>query len=174
MNEYKVSVGFFKWNNACFSKTKRSLRETWLLHVLGLSKYVHCDIRIYNESIDLTLYAIENKQVSFYPTDSVHTIFGKPDVVIELGKFTFDLAKIDRFLFPSYHGSRWDLAKWFFLFRFLFIKRPKTCTTAVCHILRDLKVPVGKFVMPSTLLKEIKHAPHYARRKSWCWQNYFG
>ena len=174
MNDYNVSVGFFSWRNPCFKKTRRSIREVFVLRTLGLCPYVHCDLRIYNKNFDMSLYAVEDKQVSFYPTDSVHRLFGKPDIVVELGSFTFNVNEIDRFLFPEYYGNRWELTKWFFYKRFLFGRKPKTCTTAVCHILRDLKVPVGNFVMPSTLLKEIKHAPSYVRRKSWCWQNYFG
>ena len=173
---FNIDVGFFHWKNPALI-TRKSLKEKlcrFILRLLAFSPLVHCDIRIYNDRLDLTLFAIENKQVCFYPTDSVHELFGKPNVVVPLGNFDLDISKIDKFLFPKYQGSRWDLYKWYFIKRFLFLSKPKTCTTAVCQVLQDRGLPIAIYVMPNTLFRELVNAPINFKRKSWGWKNNFG
>tara|TARA_R100000664_G_C2739625_1_gene128309 strand:+ start:571 stop:1098 length:528 start_codon:yes stop_codon:yes gene_type:complete len=173
---FKIDVGFFHWKNPALV-TKKSFNEKvcrFILRFFAFSPIVHCDIRIYNDKIDMTLFAIENKQVCFYETDSVHKLFGKPNTIVPLGNFDLDISKIDYFLFPKYCGNRWDLYKWYFFKRFLFLSKPKTCTMAVCQILQDRGLPISKYVMPNTLFRELLNAPSNLKRKSWSWKNYFG
>ena len=179
MNKFKVSVGFFHWKNPALRKQEHIRNKNlnigqWIFQFFSGIPYTHCDIRIYCDTLDLTLLCTENRQATFYPTDSVHNYFGKPDVVIELGEYEFDVSEIDKFLFPTYVGTRWRLSLWYFITRFLFVRKTKTCTTAVCHILQDIGLPVGNFVIPANLYKEIKNAPNFNRRKGWRWKDYFG
>ena len=179
MNKFRVSVGFFHWTNPALRPKKNSRKNKlnigqYLFKFFSGSPYTHCDVRIYCDNLDFTLLCTENRQATFYPTDSVHGFFGKSDKNIELGEFEFDVSKIDNFLFPSYVGNRWRLILWYFMTRFLFFNRTKTCTTAVCHILQDIGLPVGIFVLPVNLYEEIRNAPNFNGRKGWRWKDYFG
>ena len=173
MSEFNIDVGFFNWKNKALI-TRKSFKEKvcrFILRLFAFSPIVHCDIRIYNDEFDITLFAVENKQVCFYPTDSVHKIFGKPNMIVPLGKHKVDIKNIDKFLFPNYHGNRWDLYRWYFVKRFLFLSKPKTCTTAVCGILQRQGFPIPLYVMPDPLFRELLNAPNFIKRKSWGWKN---
>jgi|15BtaG_2_1085339.scaffolds.fasta_scaffold00107_19 hypothetical protein len=151
-----VEVGFYRYDHSMydiFNKQSTKIEKVWVSMIRHITKccYTHCTIKIGENS----LVALVKKNATFASSDTVDKFLGSPDLYICLGELDVDITGIDKIISGLYQGSVRKVLIWFFVTRWFGAKKPKTCATLVCEILRCCGYEIKQCVSPAELYKEL-------------------
>ena len=151
-----VKVGFYRHDHSMyniFNKNATRIEKMWVRLIRHFTRcpYTHCTVEIGENS----LVALVKMDATFASTDTVDRFLGSPDFFIDLGMLNVDIAEIDKIISGLYQGSVGKVLLWFFVTRWFGGKKPKTCATLVCEILRCCGYDIKQCVSPAELYKEL-------------------